>query len=173
DPGTLGKILREHVAVELDLAVPLGTNFHLRGVVVAVNLSSIPPMRIEVAECRRGAQPGLALRGIGRRALDVHAAAGFLRPVVTRWQRNFEFVSCLRRSVTEPVMDLELDPGGREKVEGGGGNELMPRQQLARYHAGTWLEQRVASLGHAFDQGNVACKPRSRHSHARMRKAIV
>ena len=133
--------------------------------VVAVDLPPIPPVGIEVLECRRSTQPWLAFRRVRRCALNVHAAINVLRPAIAGRQRDLEFVSYLRRAVTEPIMDLELNPGGREKVELGRGNEFVPREQLARYQAGTRLEQRLAGLGYAFGQGNVARKPRSRHSH--------
>src|SRR5262245_40717025 len=132
-------------------------------------------MRIEIAERRRRAKPGLARRVITRRALNVHAAVKpfLFRPVIAPRQGNLEFVSRFGRTMAEPVMDLELDPGSRKEVEFRGGNEFVPRQQLARYHAGTWLEQCLVSLGYCFSQGNVAPEARPRHSHARMCKTVV
>ena len=169
------RVFRQHFAVELDFAVPLGADLHLYVMVMAVELASIPPVRIDVDECRRGAEPWLARCLVVGRALYMHAAVErfLLRPIIAARQRDLEFVSYLRPSMAKPVINLELDPGGRQKVESRGGNEFVPRQQLARYQAGTWLEQRVAGLGYSFGQGNVASKARSRHSHARMRKAII
>ncbi len=169
----MARVRRQHaVGANRDLAVLLGADLHLLGAAVAVDLSRIPPVRVEIAERRRGAEPGFAWRLVAGGALDVHAAVDRLRPVVAGRQGDLEFVSGFGRAVAEPVVDLELNPRRGEQVECGRGNEHAARQQIVGDQPRARVQQRSVRLRHCFGERDIPGKPCPCHSHARMREAV-
>ena len=80
----------------------------------AVDLRAVPPVAVGGDEGVGGyagsRSPGRVAAGAG----DRHRPLG---PVVVAGERISHGLALLVRSVAEPVVDLELDPGGREHVE--------------------------------------------------------
>ena len=168
------RILRKHAVVgtDPDLTVRVGTDLHLPGAAAAIDLPGVPPVGVDIPECRGGAEPCLARRRIGDGASDLHAAVDPLGPIVVRLQRDFEFVARLGQAVAEPIMCFELDPRGGQEIECGGGNKGAARQQFARDHPRAGIEHRVPAVGHAFGQWEVAAESSTGHAHARMIEAV-
>ena len=150
-PGHWGRGIRS-VMIEVELAVGhelgrLSTElpFSLRRrarkplrrlAVAAVDSRGIPPVRFGIGVGRRIFQapaipPSFAFVIAGRvrpRAPDSSAAA--LAPRIVVGERHLELAAGAPARRIEPVMRLELDPGGGETVQRGRRDEMATRQQF-------------------------------------------
>lgn len=165
---------KHSIAADLDLSVGLGTDLHLSVAIAAVDLSGVPPVRVEIAECRGRAEPWFTRRSVGDSPANLHAAVDpfVFGPGIARLQRDLELVFRLGNPMTEPIMRFELDPGGGQQIEAGRGNEGVARQQFHRNHARAGFEQVVYAVRRAFRQREIASEPGARHAHARMVEAV-
>src|SRR4051794_19287605 len=140
------------IIADCDLPICPRTDLHLPRAVAAVDLSGVPPVRVEVAERGGRAEPWFTWRLVANGPTDLHAVVDPLirRPFVVWRQRNFELVSRLRGPMAEPIMRFELDPGGGQQIEAGRRNKFVARQQFLRDHARTGFERVVQAVRYAF-----------------------
>ena len=181
----------------IHLQLPLyaiGTDFFGRGLTRAIELGSVPPCRILVLVCWTSLVR-VVKRCVGLGARQFHVARWprivgrkwnvedfrALRVNTTHQQRGIRLRSlfCLQDQCTYvimvgPVVNLELDPGGGEKVHDGGRLELalLARQQLLANDARKRLPQLfVGRLGGKLP-GDIAAEAHVRTAHQRQFEGI-
>ena len=153
---------RRSAASVLAGAKPVG-----EGGLAAVDLRAVPPVGVVGDERRRAIRVGAR---IASRARDPHRVLG---PRVVLLERDLPGIVRLVLAVAEPVVDLELDPGGREQVEGRRRLELLARQQLAADEAGVRLEERLRRLAGTCTERDVAAEAAAEAAHERVVQVVV
>src|SRR3954466_13266001 len=100
------------IIADRDLPICPGTDLQRACAVAAVDLSGVPPVRVEVAERGGRAEPWFTWCLVANGPTDLHAAVDPLIrwPFVGWLQGNLELVSRLRGPMAEPIMGFELDP---------------------------------------------------------------
>src|SRR5438876_9216947 len=88
--------------------------------IASINLRSVPPERPIDQECRRSGRASTWTRMIRQGFVDLHGVIGGpLRPSIAGVKRNL--VPSMRRArirdMASPIMNVELNPGGRPDVE--------------------------------------------------------
>ena len=134
----------------------------------AVDLRSVPPVRVGGHEGRRPAVP--IRERVVARALDPHRP---LRPRVVVGELELERLLGQVLAVAEPVVDLELEPRAGEDVHDRGGLELVAREQLAADEARVRLEQARQLLGVRAVDRDVAAEAGADHPHRRLPEVVV
>ena len=165
-----GGIDRNHPGfrIDIELAVLPGAIFGAGRRIVAVDLRSVPPMGLGIGI---GGRPGVVVGPAGRigsRAAHRHLA---VRPVVAGRDRYVDRIVAdrARIAVIEPVVGLELNPGGGQQIEDGRRLEivfavalLLPRQQPVAHQPRARVEN-IAVAGRVdFAQRNVAAEAGAR-----------
>ena len=134
----------------------------------AVDLRSVPPVRVGGHEGRRPAVP--VRERVGARALDPHRPLG---PRVVVGELELERLLGQVLAVAEPVVHFELEPRAGEDVHDRGGLELVAREQLAADEARVRLEQSRQLLGIRALDRDVAAEAGADHPHRRLPEVVV
>src|SRR5262249_4756566 len=137
------------VRADSELSVVEGPGEVLKRRVSPVDLRAVPPVRVLGGENGRHALAGR--ERIGHGARDLH---GLARPIVVV-DRDLDRVSRIG-VVADPVVYLELDPGGGEHVDRVGRNELLALEELAADAARIRREPLSLGLGVGAIEWDVA-----------------
>ena len=150
------------------LALAAGTERRLGRRAAAIDVRTVPPVRVLVDVSRRPFRVG-DFWWIGRRLRHAH---GRFVPAVAVAQRDVVGVRPAAFLVHEPVVDHELDPRRSDHVEDrrglkdGAGQEL--EADLSR--AG---RQKIGGVGERFAQGHVAPEAHARTAHPGTLEVVV
>ncbi len=153
-----------------ELAVPARTDAPLRLEGAPVELRRVPPVGHVVAI--RGRRQRRMVRRLRGRPADQH---GRVRPGIVRVERQLVRVAGVRAPVTEPVVDLELDPRRREQVQGLRLDHppAPAREELVADPARVRRQQRGRRVGDRPIQRNGATEARVGRAHVRLREIVV
>ncbi len=156
------------VRADAELAVLAGADRRGEALVGAVDLRAVPPMAVGGDEGVRRAR--ILVRGrVAPGARDRHRTLG---PVVVVVERQLIWILLFVLSVAEPVVDLELDPCGRQHVERGGRQKALAREQLAADRPRIRLEHRRFRPTEALSQRNVAAEAGADAAHQRALQVV-
>ena len=107
---------------------------------------------------------------IRKSAVDPHRV---LWPRVVVCERDLPGRRRVVVAVAEPVVDLELDPGTREQVQGGRRLEGLPREQLSADQAWVRIEQPGELVRPGVLQRHIPPEPASDRAHQRVVEIVV
>ena len=133
---------------------------------VAVDLRAVPP----VAVARRPRRRARAVaRGVRKRPRDAQRALG---PGVAVGNLELPRRLPVALGVAEPVMHLELDPGGGEDVQRRRRVEGLARQQLRAHDPRVRRQEGLLRLRIGVRQRNVAAEPAADAPHGRVGEIV-
>ncbi|MNJ45404.1 hypothetical protein D3C77_404970 [compost metagenome] len=160
---------RQPVTADLQLAVDERTNLIVGGLVAAVQLRTIPPVGVVIAEGRRLAGICTSTGRVGLGTAHRHAP----RPQrIAGRQREADRIGLGVRAMVEPVVHHELDPGGGNEVEAGRRLELAARHQAITHIARVRAQQRGGFAMRRL-QRHVAAKTPVHRAFGRVRQDVA
>ncbi len=122
-----------------------------------------------VGRDERGRRPVLRLRGVAPRTRDAHWP---LPPRIVVGELDLPRILRLALAVAEPVVHLELEPGRREHVERGRGDEGVAGQKLATDEPRVRLEDLGQLLGPGLVYRHVAPESAADAAHERLPEVV-
>ena len=183
EPGVLHAVVghgQAAVGLQPQAAAGVLAQAVLRGLVAAVQLRAVPPVRHLVDGAAGGGLFPRRARGVGLAAADEHLGLPVARARrVAVGQRHLDGLEVVDLAVVDPVMVHELDPAGRQQVEER--HFLHPRlavgtrraaQQHAADDARVGRHQLLARLGPDGGQRHVAQEARARGAFHRVGQVV-
>ena len=166
-----GSGIERQQAIRADCQFAAFTRPHLRQrcCIAPVQLGAIPPVCGSI-EIRRGQIVGArGARGVAVCAQNAH---GVFWPRVVIAERDFPGILFLVLSMTEPVVNHELDPGGSQHIEDGDRLKAIASQQFEADRAGI-RHKNPRFVGIDIFQWDIAPEACSGTAHRRMFQVVV
>ena len=126
-----------------------------------VDLRGVPPMAV-VGHVGRRRRARRVVLGVKPGAPDLH---GIGNPAVLRRYGDRPGVVAEILAMTEPVVHLELQPGGDQGVGPGSDDQLVPREQPRAHQPGTGLQHGGQRRPEGLGVRNVPPEPRAPSTH--------
>ena len=162
-------VQREPAVLQHQLAVGERADAPLLLLGAAVDARGVPPVREPVDVGRRQVLVGVGPRVVPEGVGQPHRV---LVPGVPVGKADLE--AGLRVAVVgEPVVGLELDPGGRQQVQRRGRREGVAAHQRAADRVRVGLHEPGHRLGDRPVEGHVAAEPGAGHPHVRVVQGVV
>ena len=156
-----GAAVQAAVLLDLDLAVLERPHLGLLVTAGAVDLRAVPPVRLDIGERRRGLAVDDFVPVHRDGPADLHRVD---REVITVAQWDVDDLVRFTIAVEEPVVVLELNPRGGDRVDDPGRLERVAGHQLAADQTRVRIEQ-LLGVGDGLVQRGVAAEARAGRAH--------